>query len=148
MTTIAFDGRAIACDGRGCSNEVVFADQLLKIATLSDGSLLGLAGPSHALELVTDWLEGKTEFPADLGEWSALHIQPDAKVRLYTDKAQRAWREIDTPAAIGSGRELAIGAMLHGASAEEAVRIACQRDPYSGGNITVRECAGPVDTVT
>lgn len=38
--------------------------------------------------------------------------------------------------ATGSGRELALGAMAAGASAEEAVRIAAQFDVYTGGRIT------------
>ncbi len=39
--------------------------------------------------------------------------------------------------AYGSGSELALGAMLAGATAEEAVRAAAQRDTGTGGEITV-----------
>lgn len=42
----------------------------------------------------------------------------------------------DTVYAIGSGRQFAYGAMDHGSSAKEAVEIAAQRDPYTGGKIT------------
>jgi ATP-dependent protease HslVU (ClpYQ) peptidase subunit len=37
--------------------------------------------------------------------------------------------------AIGSGEEYAIGAMDAGLSAKDAVKIACNRDIYSGGRI-------------
>lgn len=42
------------------------------------------------------------------------------------------WRECT---AIGSGSAYAIGAMDAGATAQEAVKIACGRDIYSGGRI-------------
>lgn len=39
--------------------------------------------------------------------------------------------------AYGSGAEIALGAMLAGASAEEAVKLAAERDTNTGGEITV-----------
>jgi ATP-dependent HslUV protease subunit HslV len=39
--------------------------------------------------------------------------------------------------AYGSGAEIALGAMLAGASAEEAVRAAAQRNTSTGGDVTV-----------
>jgi hypothetical protein len=40
--------------------------------------------------------------------------------------------------AIGSGQLLALGAMAHGATAEEAVAAACLHDKASGGPVTAR----------
>lgn len=39
--------------------------------------------------------------------------------------------------AIGSGSEVAMGAMAHGASAEEAIEIACRLNPGTGGPVRV-----------
>ena len=47
-------------------------------------------------------------------------------------------QEIEMPYfAWGSGAKYALGAMAKGASAEEAINIACQFDPYSGNGVTL-----------
>lgn len=46
--------------------------------------------------------------------------------------------------AIGSGRRLAIGAMAAGASAKEAVEIACRFDTHSRGPVNAARVLKPV----
>jgi 20S proteasome alpha/beta subunit len=55
-------------------------------------------------------------------------------VLSYDNKGRCLTEEL--PTATGSGREFALAAMDLGASPEEAVKIACERDMMSGGNIT------------
>jgi len=44
---------------------------------------------------------------------------------------------VDVPFAIGAGSDYALGAMDYGASPEEAVRGACRRNVFTGGEIQV-----------
>ena len=49
--------------------------------------------------------------------------------------------EVNSPAAIGSGGGIALGAMLAGKPAEEAVRIAAKADAATGNEIDSIEVA-------
>lgn len=138
MTTIATDGTTMACDGRGCVGDIIVSDKGAKIYRLGDGSLLGLSGAAFAGDQFADWLDNgarKDEFPKDIGEYRVLHLLVDGMVRYYSEHSARAWRPAELPIAIGSGGELATGAMLAGASPAEAVEIASLRDPFTGGEI-------------
>lgn len=48
----------------------------------------------------------------------------------------KAFYEVQAPYAIGSGADIALGALDQGATAEEAVKIACKRNVLSGGAVT------------
>lgn len=50
--------------------------------------------------------------------------------------------EIGIPSAIGSGGDFAMAAMMGGADAREAVKIASKLDPYTGGKIRVIKVKG------
>lgn len=137
MTTIATDGDFMACDGLGTVYDIVVADAVVKIRRLEDGSLFGLAGSNHTLDMVAAWvLDEQGDLPTDLDEWTALRLMPNGEVRLYSSNGPRGWTTVSVPAAIGTGREVALGAMLGGALPEDAVKIACLRDVYSGGLVT------------
>jgi hypothetical protein len=57
----------------------------------------------------------------------------------YTDNSYVVYK-IDAPFhAVGSGSELAIGAMSAGASAKEALKIASQYDIYTGGKLRTKK---------
>jgi ATP-dependent protease HslVU (ClpYQ) peptidase subunit len=134
MTTIVTDGKSMAADGRGCSQDSIVSDRLVKVARLNDGSLLGVSGPSFSLDFFAEWLNNpQNEFPKDIGDFAALHLTRKGEVHLYVESSKRSYREMDLPAGIGSGREFAIGAMLAGASPIEAIRVASLRDPFTGG---------------
>lgn len=135
MTTIATDGRSMVCDGRSCVGDTIACNNAVKITRLKDGSLLGLSGRASVQPKLAAWLNNEGAFPKDCGDWSALHLLP-GEVRFYNQDASEGYNPLDLPAAVGSGREFAIGAMLAGASAQKAVHIATQADPFSGGKIT------------
>jgi len=137
MTTIATDGKVMACDSCGGRSELIISNKLDKITRLADGSLLGLAGRSSVLPELAAWLGGKGKLPTDCGEWSALHLTEEGCWLLSSDGG-RTRNLLDTPAAIGSGGELALGAMLAGAGPQKAVVIASKRDPFTGGPVQVK----------
>ena len=84
---------------------------------------------------VADWLNGGGEvpFPENNGTWQALVLTAH-ECWFYSDTGQSAVK-VDMPAAIGSGGDLAIGAMLAGAGPAKAVELAMKRDPFTGGPV-------------
>lgn len=149
MTCIATDGRSMAADGRALIGELITTDERVKTLTTTDGSIVGVAGDATSGALVREWFE-KGEDRACIpavkpGEepgspFEALVLRPDGRVELFD------WNFTPTlmalPAAIGSGREVAIGAMMAGKTPAEAVALVCQRVASVGGKITEHQRKG------
>lgn len=58
--------------------------------------------------------------------------------RVYEVGCDTAWmRRTDGLYAIGSGSPYARGALSHGATVEDALKIAAHSDPYTGGRLTI-----------
>jgi ATP-dependent protease HslVU (ClpYQ) peptidase subunit len=143
MTTIACDGRTMAGDGRMTANFVVVTDDAVKVHRLGDGRIVGMSGGSaHKLPLLA-WLDANdgTRFDPDYQDGeehiNAIVLHPDGTLDQINPYG-RAIR-ITAPATIGSGCELALGAMMAGLDATAAVAQAMKRDIYSGGTITTLE---------
>jgi ATP-dependent protease HslVU (ClpYQ) peptidase subunit len=135
MTTIATDGHTMAADGMTTSGGTIFGRNAVKVHQLSDGRLVGISGCAYYGPLFLEYLEGKSELP-ELGEdFEALVLDLDGTCKSYDHKARTLEEEL--PTASGSGREIALGAMAVGATPEEAVKAACERDMATGGKITV-----------
>lgn len=145
MTAIATDGKTMAADGRSLIGQLITSEERVKIVRRdSDGAVCGVAGDATAGQLVREWfLKGADNacIPSvKPGEepgtpFEALVLQPDGRV-LYFD-----WNftmtEQAVPCAIGSGREVAIGAMLAGRSPKEAVDLVKTRVASVGGSVLV-----------
>lgn len=141
MTTIAFRDGLLAADGRMTYGDTIFTDKTRKIHRLSDGALFALCGDVSYVQPMLDALEDdEVDLPevADGSSFTAVIVEKDGKVRIYEGRG--GYIALDAPYyAFGSGEEYAIGAMDMGASAEEAVRVACGRDLGSGGDIQVEK---------
>jgi ATP-dependent protease HslVU (ClpYQ) peptidase subunit len=137
VTTIATDGRSMAADGQSSlDGGQIICTTKKKIYRLSDGSLLGGAGTTWELDKAVEWLNGDQQAPAPkLKDFAGLKLTPDGRAFYCTEPLQ--FSQIDVPAAVGSGQELAVGAMLAGASPKQAIEVAIKRDPHSGGRILV-----------
>lgn len=138
MTTIATDGKSMASDGMckdQCDTIVMMTRE--KVRRLSDGRIVGASGNSFDIESWIQWLEaGKSGLcPIEGDQFGGLILMLDGTVRWVDYKGRETI--VDLPAATGSGQDLAIGAMEAGATAAAAIEIACKRDPYSGGLITI-----------
>lgn len=148
MTTIAFDGATMAGDSCWSLNGTV--DSLAtKIRRLSSGALLGGAGDNdaRAFERLLDkirtpaGLPSRSDLLAMRCEYRGLLVFPRGRIfKIATTQASEAhwdgvseddlgiWEINMRIAAIGTGADLALGAMAAGKSAREAVRIACRFD--------------------
>lgn len=153
MTTIAYRSGIMACDSCWAANGLQ-TTSLIKITRLPSGALFGSAGDGDDRSLI-DLLKNvrsvdklpsrdalaslKCDMDAVLvlksGQVFKLGIERDAKHPESFDA--QIWPANRGIAAAGSGMELAIGAMGHGASAKEAVAIACNWDVHSRGPVHV-----------
>lgn len=137
MTTIATDGKSMAGDSRGCANNVIRCDNEQKLYRLTDGRIIGFCGTAGAARDYIAWLEDAAggDKPKIEDDFSALVLTPEGVVQVHCNCALPD--NTDLPVTIGSGGAIALGAMLAGASPEEAVAISAQRDPFTGGKTTV-----------
>ena len=132
MTTIATDGKSMAGDSLSSANGMVKAWRR-KIHRAPDGRIFGCCGLStEALKFTRYMLDGG-ERPILSDDFAALVLNIDGTVH-WLDKELEPLNQ-NLPAAIGSGCELAQGAMLAGKTPREAVEIACIVDRNSGGDI-------------
>jgi hypothetical protein len=137
MTTIATDGKSMAGDGisQSCGTISRLASQ--KVWRLRDGTLLGSVGKAAWAKQYREWYEAGCEGdPPESGDDSSaiLLLKPDGQL-LMVSGDDGIQLPVETPWAIGSGMDLAIGAMEAGAKPKKAVEIAARRDPNTGGKI-------------
>lgn len=139
MTTIATDGETMAGDTLTTAGSYIVRTAT-KVLRAKDGRIFGCCGPVvDAVKFQTWMAEPALEQPKIGDDFSALILNPDGTVD-WIDKDLVPVRYI-TPMSIGSGCELAIGAMLAGASPAQAVGIAGQRDTCTGSEITIEAIA-------
>lgn len=148
MTTVAYDGRFLAADGRSTIGNLISGKAVKKIFPLTiiangaevQGVLAG-AGSFQTLTIVKNHLERNDLFESELipeidpGSFQGLLVLETGEVYDLEDKLVPLPAEI--PVAVGSGTDYAMAAMVVGKSAVAAVEVACELDVYSGGKISV-----------
>lgn len=141
MTVIAYKDGVMACDSCWSDNGLV-VNSANKIVKLSAGGLLGEAGDSDTRDIIRllDKVKKADQLPereaiSKLGiDYAAILALPDGTLwNVYADIEKKDYGlfPIRLPfAAVGCGRQIAIGAMAAGASAVQAASIACQWDTH------------------
>ena len=136
MTCIAWDGKLLAADKLVISGYK--RASFTKIRRIGD-ALVGFAGNTILTNAMFSWIEigeNPDKFPEaqrDKDNFTAgMKITLDGQIYLY-ENAPIPWLNERKIWAIGSGAEIAIGAMAAGASAEDAVKIACEWCYLTGG---------------
>lgn len=138
MTTIATDGRFMGADGLVHDHcDTIVGSDAQKVFRLTDGRIVGGAGNRADVNSWIEWLESEKQgaCPIDSDRFAGLILNLDGSV-LWVDHKGRE-QETAVPCAVGSGQDYAYGALEAGATVKEAVEIACRRDLYSGGSITL-----------
>lgn len=156
MTTIAYRDGIMAADSLVTGNGVV-EGQFRKIADIK-GFLVGGCGEISKVAAFFDWFRVNQPLKPPLKSHPFAvfpdYIKPKKDEEKYTillvDKQNRQIWESDNGGypyrlevpfiAIGSGREIAVGAMSMSASAIQAVRASIKHDIYSGGNVQTKKC--------
>ena len=138
MTTIAYkDGILAANSMIMAGSRIATSMSAVKIVRLADGRLVGLCGQMRHMKPLVAFLEGRSDrYPDMERDATAIVVAPDGRVELHFGRhADEAFEEEAEFYAIGSGAELALGAMAFGAGAAEAVAAAIRFDTGSGGEI-------------
>lgn len=132
MTTIAFDGKILACDSR-LVGEHIETVSLQKIRKIKAGYFAYCGSPGEA-EMVRKWIEaGRVwEKRPKVEEFSALIVRKYS-VHYIDESLEEV--PMKAPVAIGTGASIALTAMDCGRNAIEAIRFAIKRDPYTGGRV-------------
>lgn len=143
MTTIAYNHRdkELAADSQGTCGYNKVSGNIVKIIRVKVGwvGFCGSVADSHELVEALNGLDVK----GDLSklEFGAI-VLPD-KGRAYICEVSSLGKltklYLTDHWCVGSGADLALGAMAAGASAKEAVKIATKYDIYSGGRIMVKK---------
>lgn len=134
MTTIATDGKSMAGDSLSCAGSMIFR-HAPKVSRAPNGELFGCCGPTTDAMKFCEYMLNGGDKPTLSEDFTALILKLDGSVEWIDKEFVRV--AVETPNAIGSGGELAIGAMLAGQTPEQAVATAMIRDTGTGGQITV-----------
>lgn len=143
MTTVAFKAGVMACDSCWTRGDMQVVSGI-KIRRLSSGALFGTSGDNDVREVealldkvrTPKQMPLRSAFKGILVDCGGILVLPRGKVFMigcrekpddYDDEIG-AWEVNRGFAAIGSGAEVALGAMAAGKSAREAVAIACKFD--------------------
>ena len=152
MTSIVWDGKTLAADGRmTCGNRVVdecrqkiFIDTVSKVK--GDTVICyALAGSADMVDRVGEWISQGCPHtvehaPYDWGDGSfELIIVTTKSVYSYHTDANDLL-EIFHPTVLGSGGEFAQTALHMGKDAKASVKIAAEMDLFSGGTGTFINC--------
>lgn len=142
MSVVAYKDGIMAADSRAYGGKYQASPGAkAKAHRLADGTRVGLVSAVVGLpEKYLAWLAGGAkpeDWSGDKPDLRCLMVKPDGAVFL-ADEGLTFSGPIDCQVyAIGSGAEFALGAMAAGASAEEAVRVACRYDPHCGEPVLV-----------
>lgn len=139
MTTVAYKGGIIAADRAISSNGHVGTTKKIW-KRKSDGALVGCCGLVALFQRWSEWfLAGERGPPPSLGtcddsDTTALVVRPSGLVEVWCRFGPAKYDA--KYHAIGSGGDLAMGAMAVGASARVAVAAAAKHDHATGHGIT------------
>jgi ATP-dependent protease HslVU (ClpYQ) peptidase subunit len=152
VTTISYKDGIMAAEGKMTLGDMVIKLDTEKVFWVNN-HLVGVCGRARAINTFVTWLQKMTDYHIvnqEVGElvdlvppaleddegYSALVVTPSRQVLMYEGNTPIDMG-LDVPMSVGSGSCFALAAMKAGNSAEEAVKVACSLDVYSGGEITV-----------
>lgn len=132
MTTVAFKSGVLAADSF-CWEGDTCAGRVQKCGVLADGSLWAFTGNVGQLNRCRPWLACPLGDPPEIKETSLIVVTTEGEVKEWDENG---WQTCEAPFyAWGTGANLARGAMAFGATAEQAVLIACDFDAFTGGEV-------------
>jgi ATP-dependent protease HslVU (ClpYQ) peptidase subunit len=153
MTTVVFDGKILAADGRATCGTLIVTADAIKIFNGQPGMVVhgeaiiayGFAGRFDCIDAVTEWLINGADF-YDLRE---IFENDDAGFQLLvvtdttsyiTGDGAYGWMPNHSTAVLGSGTDAAMSALMFGRNAIEAVQHAMKMDTGTGGTIRYINC--------
>lgn len=140
MTVIACKNGVMAADTSVWHGDVT-RGKATKVVRLPDGSLMGAAGWKDIIAPAIEW--ASAGFPAHARpaeardeQFDSIILKPDGSLWCMGSNF-RQWRSESPIEVVGAHSEFLYGAMLAGASAEEAVRLAIIHCSKAAGEVQV-----------
>lgn len=140
MTIIVCGNRRMVADSRATTAGTIERLEISKLKRLSNGGIAGFAGnvakKTECILKLEQVISGEAHWHeiAPEGEYSLIYLSPGNRLTHLDSEGSFRVKE---PYAIGSGFEIAYGALDAGASLEDAVKIAINRNIFCGGAIQV-----------
>lgn len=145
MSTIAFDSKSLVCDSL-LTGPYLEQTDFIKIDTAIDRFAFGCTGRCGYERIFKEFLELEFGYLID-GDmrWSQKNFTIPESIQfgaVVYDRKHNRFHQVDSDlfsipsssiGAAGSGEKFAMGALMVGATAEQAVSAAIKLDPYSGG---------------
>ncbi len=138
MTIVAFRDGVMAADTRIVHGDsgIMKATKLFRKRIGRRDHILGFAGDMSCAMLYYEWYGSKQPMPEQLRNYQEERgFNVLIMVGKYLYEGDNICRPVEVESkfhAIGSGAQAALGAMHHGASAIQAVKIACKIDSNCG----------------
>jgi hypothetical protein len=137
MTVIACRDGLMAADSLETTDRGLALEYVRKIHRSNSGCIYGVAGYATDAVIFGQWVDdGMVGTPErhNPDSFAALLLKPSGE--LLIAEGRGPMRGIRSQYyAIGVGRELAVGAMAMGATADEAVLVATQHSVWCGGPV-------------
>lgn len=133
MTTIVYRDN-IMCADTAVFRGNTYSGVANKIVRLDDGRLVGAAGNAGVISRFVEHLRNPANNPPPEkaeDEFCAMVVSLDGSIQHWNDRFEPNMAASIGYYAIGSGEEVARGAMEMGASAIEAVNVACRLDAFT-----------------
>jgi len=134
MTVVTFRDGIMCADSRITSGSDICGRMNKIVRTPKRGLLAGGAGRCSDVQKFLDWCVDDCEGPLTQdahSEWEGMVVYPNGSMVYYSNKG--SWvPQKEKFYALGSGEPYALGAMAFGATAREAVKVACQYDSSCG----------------
>lgn len=143
MSVIAYDRKYLAADRQVTNTDL--ASQLKKIFKLSSTCFVAFCGDIGPGLMMVEWYRNgakREEFPENqkTNDWARLIVVENGELFIYEQYPVKIPIP-DKYIAYGSGRDYAMGAMHHGASAIEAVDAAIAHCTTCGFGVDFYEIA-------
>jgi len=138
MSVIAFDGTVIAADKQGTRGGNSYT--ATKLHRIDKDTVAGYVGSlDHGAQLFSWYCAGADDarFPcvAQEDDRALLVVLHKGVLGICHGAAPVIHVVEDVPFAVGSGEDVALGAMMAGASAVRAVELACEMNIYCGKGV-------------
>lgn len=131
MTTILWDGNEVASDSRSISAGIIDSGVTRKIFR-NKNVIYAIAGDYAQSLAVMRWMsEGRDPLTEPVYETPEYELLMVRKGTGYVFSGELEGYKVSPPVALGTGREVALGAFVGGAGIKEAIETACKLDPNS-----------------
>jgi hypothetical protein len=139
MTTIAFDGANIAADGLASTYDGEIRSLTREKLRVVGGYIYGMSGDAAMFGALIAWHRsgadpGELPPSGDDARWTLIVVDAAGGIYRYSHDCPYS-DALEAPCAFGSGGDIALGAMLAKATAEQAVMLVAGRTTHTGGAI-------------